>query len=247
MPDPNRHIALGISNKVLLAIEDKQWTYDGELMDLKESFLRQLVSSLVVVGAPLPFLVVEVADSEPEHAAKRKIYQWTQGSKGNVKIIILLRIEYGSYGVRACADIVKSIRLFTRSNPARSRVMCQVIVRNKEVYPTRSRSIFYVGLEEVIPNDYHRSAETARESVAIGLGWFHNDARRAVEHSMNNARRQAERRRLNPLHGEQDAVWSPRDDSSFDESLGELFMQALSDGDGEWVPYDPKSDQAVFC
>ncbi|KAL9593368.1 MAG: hypothetical protein Q9219_007584 [cf. Caloplaca sp. 3 TL-2023] len=208
--------------------------------------VRQPDSSVMVSGALLPFLVIEVAYTETDESIEGKIYDWTQGSKNHVRIIIVLRIRNLASNPHVLVDIIQPVKIAnpTNSDPANFRVELQYAKSGIEVYPVQSQETFQIGLDQVMPRDYIRSTATASQSVTIKLSHFHRAAMSAVKHFQDVKQQLDEQGGSSPVNPHQEMV--PRPDALGNEASSEgtksdVEMRAGNDSDSSYHP-DPEDD-----
>lgn len=160
------------------------------------------------VGAILPFLVVEVINTQSKKSIAKKIHRWVQGSRQGVKIIVVLHIEQPSTRFRVFADTIKP---YVQQIPSQGstasgyRVVTQYVIQKEEIYPTKSSRSFNVDLAEVLQEE----DLAANDSITIGLETFHQVARQADAHIHEQRERTAEKGGSSPVSDRQEHVTTP--------------------------------------
>lgn len=216
----------------------------------KKSCIARPDSCLIVNGATFPFLVVEVANTETETSIQKKIHRWLQGSRLHVKLIVILRVREPNTNLRVIADVIK--QRVTPSpvpggNPENFVIGPNYLVKEAEIYPTKSEETFEVYLEDVLPKYWERGPATANEKAVIRLGRFCSAAKQAALHIQKQAQHRAAAGGSSLYHPNQEAISSPAGSvhgTSDDGNEADTEMADVDDGDGDFQPDDSESDES---
>lgn len=261
MPRPVHEILKGVDRLLLEILRAKDWSYDGNRLDIFDAGSPNFKlkfgeastmlscevspdSCLQVDGAPLPFLVIEVAHWETDQHVADKITKWTQGSKKHVRIIIYLCVRDApgtQEGFRILATVVKPMVRSrpTPENPSNFVMEENFVVNLAEIWPTQSETSFRIYLDDVLPKYWPRTSG-ARSFVTINLSVFYERAERAAKQVTKQAEQRASEGGSSPYDPNQEA--SPRPAPS---------VQAISDNgsevdskerDGDYEPDDSGND-----
>ncbi|KAL8655146.1 MAG: hypothetical protein Q9210_001056 [Variospora velana] len=270
MPNPIHELLKFVSNDVRKAVRAKQWKYQGDPINIKEggspscklklshkaqkqSCIAQPDSCLIVKGAILPFLVVEVANTETELSIQKKIHRWLQGSRLHVKLIVILRVREPDTNLRVIADVIK--QRVTPSpnpggNPEKFVIEPNYLVKEAEIFPTKSKETFKVYLEDVLPKYWERGPATANKHAVISLGRFHDAAEQAALHIQEQAQQRAAAGGSGPYHPNQEAISSPagsvQGTSDDGNEVDTEMADDADDGDGDFRPDDSESDDEPY-
>lgn len=218
----------------------------------KQSYDAQPDSCLTVNGATLPFLVVEVANTETEKSIQKKVHYWLHGSRLHVKLIVILRVRGPDTNLRVVADVIKQRVTpcpIPGGNPGNFVIGPNYLVKDAEIYPTKSKETFKVFLEDVLPKYWERGPAMAKKNVAISLGKFHDTAEQAALHIQELARQRAAAGGSSPYHPDQEAISSPAGSvqgTPDDGNEVDTEMADVDDGDGDFQPDDSESDDEPY-
>ncbi|KAL8947965.1 MAG: hypothetical protein Q9222_005803 [Ikaeria aurantiellina] len=258
MPQSVHEIMKGVSTSIQATLRAKFWQYQGDFISIRDGgspscklkFSKkaktktrtvQPDSCLCVTGAALPFLVVEVANTETPKSVARKKHNWMQGSKDHVKILIILRIEQHPTGLRVYADVMKpqQVPSPTPENPNSFRINGQYIVQREEVFPTMSQESFEIHLTEVMPKSWDRTLVDATQKVKIELNTFYWFGQEAAEVLAEEA---TQRARNSPVNPNQEPKSSP---ASSVEEISDDEDEEMEDDDENDPDYDDNEPSMI--
>ncbi|KAL9609610.1 MAG: hypothetical protein Q9167_005634 [Letrouitia subvulpina] len=196
--------------------------------------------SLYTDGATFPFLVLEAACSQTDKDMEKKVQHWTQGSKGHLRLICILKLrkirESGNYQVLISIVMPEKVPDPTPEDPEHYHVEARYVLQDSEVYPTPSDDSFEVTLADVLPKKFRPEAgyQRARIPVRALLG----PARRAVQARVEDDAKLKDSKRLpeekelssSPFDEHQEGSWLPLRCTSPDE---EESVDTDVDGSGD--------------
>ncbi|KAL8988635.1 MAG: hypothetical protein Q9177_002320 [Variospora cf. flavescens] len=258
-----------VSDVIRKRLEKKDWESQGEPINIEEggsptcklklshkaqkrSCIARPDSCLIVNGATFPFLVVEVANTETETSIQKKIHRWLQGSRLHVKLIVILRVREPNTNLRVIADVIKqrvTPSPIPGGNPENFVIGPNYLVKEAEIYPTKSKETFEVYLEDVLPKYWERGPATANKKAVIRLGKFCSAAKQAALHIQKQAQHRAAAGGSSPYHPNQEAISSPAGSvhgTSDDGNEADTEMADVDDGDGDFQPDDSESDDEPY-
>ncbi|KAL9014754.1 MAG: hypothetical protein Q9173_000601, partial [Seirophora scorigena] len=194
------------ATKVLEALELKEWRYKGKIIeydDIGSAFCKlkfgplapkavktlEPDGSIIVDGARLPFIIFEVGFSQTQQELDDKVQDWLEGCRNHIKIICVFHINKvagtpGEY--RVLMDVIRHRAILTQRLATSFRVGPNYIIRDEEIYPTRSSATFDIHLAEVFRKDW--GEPPAADHLTINVdSFFQQSARRAVRYTQKQA------------------------------------------------------------
>ncbi|KAL8881866.1 MAG: hypothetical protein Q9198_001017 [Flavoplaca austrocitrina] len=260
MPGSLHETLKNVDDKIVGVLDAQNWTYKGEPLEIactgsqacklkfshlakRQCIVQEADASLCHVDAKFPFLVVEVADSQPIKSVKKKVHYWLQGSKQHLKYVIVLRVDRLSTPLRVFADVIKprAVDANVPEHPLKFRVEEDYVVENVEVYPRVPSESFRIYYGEVLPKDWELPSEAGSVFATIDLSLFHRIAARAVTNSKRLVEQDDSSSDFNP---DQDETASTPTESEKSVPVGETRSEdAAEDLSSEYMPDSSEDDE----
>ncbi|KAL8916163.1 MAG: hypothetical protein Q9208_008674 [Pyrenodesmia sp. 3 TL-2023] len=224
------------SHDIRAALQAKNWTYGGKELDIIETGnttcklkfgdkarkrARQLQpdGSILCFGSRLPFFVLEICVTQSKKSIKQKVHYWSEGSRFQVRFIMVLRLELGPLGYKVSADVYKREK---ESRPVLGdslnyRIVPKHIIKEVEVYPAEPRESFTISLAEVLPQGSLQDPELTGQSVTISLDLL----QKVIKSAVRLAEEDQDLRGTPPSDPHQESAPSPTSTVSSDQSYRE--------------------------
>ncbi|KAL8849176.1 MAG: hypothetical protein Q9221_005853 [Calogaya cf. arnoldii] len=137
--------------------------------------------SITVQGASFPFLIVETANTQTESEIDDKVYNWIEGSRSHLRVILTFKLDFDSTPPRVLASLSKLRRVHQPlpNNPQHYVILKDSQFEGEEIYPALSSRTFTIQRQEVLPKGVINNTP-AVAPVTISLRLFATTARKAL-------------------------------------------------------------------
>ncbi|KAL8676762.1 MAG: hypothetical protein Q9186_006743 [Xanthomendoza sp. 1 TL-2023] len=173
---------------ILLPLRLKKWQWrDGQEMEFEDrgetgclltpGGEKRPDGSICIKGADMPFIVLEVANSQSPKKLRQKIHDWTEKSRHSVEIIVAIQIMQATNV--ALAHIIKTrVRKEEDGEDIieQDRVLDQVVL-----YPDRPTAAFTIRKAEVVPKRRLQDIDDLEDEVIIQLSEWQATAMSAID------------------------------------------------------------------
>ncbi|KAL8993568.1 MAG: hypothetical protein Q9169_006250 [Polycauliona sp. 2 TL-2023] len=139
--------------------------------------------SIYVQGQRIPFLIMEMANSQSDKSLDQKIRMWSHGTHDALKIILAFKIRpHPTAGFRVLASVVRLRKEIvpTAEDPQNYRMARDYLINEEEIYPSESDASFTMYRADMLPKGTVENTTPAAAPVTIGLFEFSVYAEAAV-------------------------------------------------------------------
>ncbi|KAL8668494.1 MAG: hypothetical protein Q9168_006878 [Polycauliona sp. 1 TL-2023] len=198
MPTYNHEVMRGVMLDLLLSLKQANWKFDDGSSVVYEDtastafpitpgkgpgYNAEADGSLRIKGQDMPFVVLEIGNSQKVIPLDKRVFHWGESTRGCVKIIIAIKIHHGDC---VTATVIKTQKRAcgNAENPNAWTIDQHHIIDKEVIYPGKSRKSFTISKSDILPEDRYDPADPG-QSITIKLKSWAPGAMDALEHEDN--------------------------------------------------------------
>ncbi|KAI4183563.1 MAG: hypothetical protein LQ346_006295 [Caloplaca aetnensis] len=237
---------------IVSLIQKVQWEHRGQPLSIEHTaearqtlvnyanveYHQEPDDSCRVLGQRLPFLVVEVRDTQTEKDLRTKVHRWAHCTRNRVKVICIFEIVPKSEGgYKAEASIIKCRKEAapTAARPQGYKVLQDKILEKEDISSAVNPASFTIEAADVRPEDGPQDPTAVNNQITIPLALFYTPALSAINAKAKEvAQNKAKKGRSSPYGPNEEPVSTPSDSgsaSSGEDSTSDSEAEDLIDGD----------------